>query len=243
MTATHRVRRAKPDDMTAILDLINWSAKWLREYKNTDQWARPWPNKRARDARVRQGIEDGLTWMVEDHQSALVGTVTYREKGSPKLWTRRELREPAVYVSRLIVARDYADQQIGSALLDWAGQRGMDRWGAMSIRVDVWTTNHGLHAYYVKNGFSHLRTLEFWDNWKYPFAAIFQKPVDAIDTVAAARFKEVSPCDGWPVRSGDLPQHGQLGPAKGRGLRRAGPHDRSSATPRLPDRPVGPTDR
>lgn len=189
MTATHRVRRAKPDDMTAILDLITWSAKWLREYKNTDQWARPWPNERARDARVRRGIKGGLTWMVEDHRGSLVGTVTYRGKGNQKLWTRRELREPAVYVSRLIVARDHAGEHIGSALLDWAGQRGREQWDAASTRVDVWTTNQGLHAYYLRNGFSHLRTREFKDSWEYPSAALFQKPTAAVNGASAARFE------------------------------------------------------
>jgi GNAT superfamily N-acetyltransferase len=175
--------------MTAILDLIDWSAKWLREYKNTDQWARPWPNERARDARVRQGVKNDLTWMVEDRQGALVGTVTYRVKGSPRLWTRRELREPAVYVSRLIVAREHAGQRVGAALVDWAGQRGRERWGATSIRVDVWTTNYGLHAYYLRNGFAHLRTREFKDSWEYPSAALFQKPTAAVNGASAARFE------------------------------------------------------
>jgi GNAT superfamily N-acetyltransferase len=175
--------------MTAILDLIGWSAKWLREYKNTDQWARPWPNERARDARVRQGIRNRLTWMAEDLQGALVGTVTYREKGSPKLWTRRELGQPAVYVSRLIVAREHAGHHIGSALLDWAGQRGLERWGAASTRVDVWTDNYGLHDYYLKNGFVHLRTREFKDNWEYPSAALFEKPTAALSEASAKRFE------------------------------------------------------
>lgn len=191
MKATYRLRPAAQGDVTAVLDLIDWSAKWLREYKNTDQWARPWPNESARDARVKQGIKNRLTWMVEDHQGALVGTVTCREKGSAKLWTRRELVQPAVYVSRLIVAREHAGQDIGSALLDWAGQRGVERWGATSIRVDVWTTNHGLHAYYLRNGFSHLRTLEFKDHWEYPSAALFQKPTAAINTASVERFDVV----------------------------------------------------
>jgi GNAT superfamily N-acetyltransferase len=138
---------------------------------------------------VRRGIKGGLTWMVEDHRGSLVGTVTYRGKGNRKLWTRRELREPAVYVSRLIVAREHAGEHIGSALLDWAGQRGREQWDAASTRVDVWTTNEGLHAYYLRNGFSHLRTREFKDSWEYPSAALFQKPTAAVDGASAARFE------------------------------------------------------
>ena len=33
---------------------------------NTDQWARPWPDREGRDARVRQGLERGETWIVWD---------------------------------------------------------------------------------------------------------------------------------------------------------------------------------
>jgi GNAT superfamily N-acetyltransferase len=178
--------------MTAILDLIAWSAKWLQECKNTDQWARPWPDEAARDARVAHGIEDGLTWIVEDRMGGQVGTVTYRDQGNPRLWTGAELGEPAVYVSRLIVAREHAGRHIGASLLDWAGRRGTARWNARWIRVDVWTTNLALHSYYTLNGFAHLRTLQFQDNWEYPSAALFQKPTARVSPSAAARFVEAS---------------------------------------------------
>jgi len=67
MTNTYQIRPAVPGDTTAILRLISAAAQWLQEAKGTDQWARPWPNRKARDGRVAQGIEDGLTWMVEDN--------------------------------------------------------------------------------------------------------------------------------------------------------------------------------
>jgi len=190
MAATYHVRRAQQDDMPAILDLIDWSAKWLRECKNTDQWSSPWPDEDARNLRVAQGIDAGLTWMVRDDQGSLAGTVTCRDQGSPKLWRTAELRQPAVYVSRLIVARDQAGRGIGAALIDWAGQRGARRWGARWIRVDVWTTNLALHAYYKRTGFTHLRTLKFADNWEYPSAALFQKPTGGIDPLSVGRFVE-----------------------------------------------------
>jgi predicted N-acetyltransferase YhbS len=191
MTDTYQIRPAAPGDMTAILGLIEEAAKWLQETKGTDQWARPWPNQDARDDRVAQGIEHGLTWIVEDNGS-LAGTVTCREQGTDILWPPEELLDPAVYVSRLIVSRDYASRGIGAALIDWAGLRGLQGWDANWIRVDVWTRNWALHDYYKGQGFRHLRTCPFDDEWEYPSAALFQKPTADIDVAAAGCFKEVS---------------------------------------------------
>jgi ribosomal protein S18 acetylase RimI-like enzyme len=194
--STYRIRPAVPDDVPAILRLIGSSAAWLAEYKMTDQWARPWPNRDERDARVAQGILDHLTWMVEDSEGVLIGTVTCREHGNEMLWTEAELAEPAAYVSRLIVSRDHAGQGIGAALIHWAGARAVHEWGADWIRVDVWTTNAALHQYYKDQGFEHMRTLEFPDPWQYPSAALFQKPAAGINTELAGRFKEASLASG-----------------------------------------------
>jgi len=191
MTDTYQIRPAVPGDMTAILGLIKTAAQWLQESKGTDQWARPWPNQAARDDRVAQGIEHGLTWMVEDNGS-LAGTVTCREQGTGILWTAEELRDPAVYVSRLIVSRSYAGRGIGAALIDWAGLRGIQERDANWIRVDVWTKNWALHDYYKSQGFMHLRTCPFDDDWEYPSAALFQKSVADIEAAAAGWFKQVS---------------------------------------------------
>ena len=189
MTPTHKIRLATADDVPAIHGLIGSAAEWLQKF--TDQWARPWPDKPTRDARIEQAIQDRLTWMVADGEGALVGTVTCREHGNDMLWTPEEQAEPAVYVSRLIVRRDRAGLGIGSALIDWAGLHGSRNWGAEWIRVDVWTTNNALHDYYKGEGFEHLRTLQFKNYWDYPSAALFHKPTADVDTDAAARFSSV----------------------------------------------------
>jgi GNAT superfamily N-acetyltransferase len=192
MPSTYReqVRRAKRKDRKAILGLIDSSAAWLRECKGTDQWNRPWPNRRRRNARVAQGIRHGLTWMVDDGDGVLAATITVRELGNGALWKPGELSDPAVYVSRLVVSRTHAGQGLGAALIDWAGARGFEEWGANWIRVDVWTSNLALHEYYKSQGFEHLRTLEFENEWDYPSAALFQKPTVSIDESCVAWFKE-----------------------------------------------------
>jgi len=188
-TYRYKIRRAERADMPAILGLIGSAAKWLQAYKDTDQWARPWPDEVSRDARVELGIKDGLTWIAEDSAGALAATVTCREHGNDILWTPGEQAEPAVYVSRLIVSRELAGRGIGAALIDWAGVLGIELWQANWIRVDVWTTNVALHGYYRGQGFEYLRTLKFEDYWEYPSAALFQKPTAKVDVGAAGRFE------------------------------------------------------
>lgn len=190
MTDIWTVRLAQAGDESIILGLIDEAAAWLQAMKETNQWSRPWPNRAARDERVARGIAEGRTWMVED-AGTVIGTVTYRKDGNRKLWKRKERRDPAVYVSRLIIARAYAGLGIGASLVDWAGLRGAREWNASSIRVDVWTTNTALHNYYEKHGFRAVRTRQFHDPWKYPSGALFQKPVSEIDERAAGRFEEV----------------------------------------------------
>ena len=208
MTPTYTIRLARQADMPAILHLINSAAKWLEACKDTDQWARPWPDEGSRDARVEQGIKDGLTWIVEDSPGMLAATVTCREHGNDTLWSEAELSEDAVYVSRLIVSRELAGHGIGAALIDWAGALGSSQWQAKWIRVDVWTTNLALHDYYRGQGFDDLRTVPFPDYWDYPSAALFQKATTKIDWASAARFKvakEAGAADGetppapWPT--------------------------------------------
>jgi len=199
MTPTYTIRLARQADMPAILHLINSAAKWLEACKDTDQWARPWPDEGSRDARVEQGIKDGLTWIVEDSPGMLAATVTCREHGNDTLWSEAELAEDAVYVSRLIVSRELAGHGIGAALIDWAGALGIRQRQAKWIRVDVWTTNLALHDYYCGQGFDYLRTVPFQDYWDYPSAALFQKATTKIDWVSAARFKatrEAGAADG-----------------------------------------------
>lgn len=188
MTATYTIRLAKQADMPAILDLIDSAAKWLQACKDTDQWARPWPDEGSRDARVEQGIKDSLTWIVEDSPGMLAATVTCREHGNDTLWSEAELAEDAVYVSRLIVSRELAGRGIGAGLIDWAGALGIRQRRAKWIRVDVWTTNLTLHHYYRAQGFDHLRTVPFPRYWDYPSAALFQKATTKIDWASAAGF-------------------------------------------------------
>ncbi|HTT53172.1 MAG TPA: GNAT family N-acetyltransferase [Streptosporangiaceae bacterium] len=183
-----KVRPAVVDDMPSILDLIDEAAVWLAG-KRTDQWARPWPDRESRDRRILNGLRNGDTWIVE-RDGAPIATVTFRKRGNRKLWRFLERRQPAVYLSRLIVRRDCAGLGIGEALVDWAGLRGRRDWRAKWVRIDVWTTNSALHNYYEKRGFQPRGVRQSAHRAKYPSAALFQKPTASIAATAAAWFSE-----------------------------------------------------
>lgn len=196
-TNIFQIRPAEMGDMDSIIGLIDEAASWLGREKNTDQWRRPWPDREARDRRIRRGIKSGRTWIVEDRsgpggpRGTLVGTVSCGLGGNKKLWNRRERDESAVYISRLIISRKYAHRGIGASLINWAGLRGLQGWKAQWIRVDVWTSNLELQAYYKAQSFSHVRTCDFDNPWEYPSAALFQKPTTDIAHADATRFQEV----------------------------------------------------
>jgi ribosomal protein S18 acetylase RimI-like enzyme len=92
-----------------------------------------------------------------------------------------------VYVCRLVVNRGHTGQALGAGLLDWAGFRALRCYGARWVRVDVWTTNVALHAYYQRQGFEFYGFCEAVA--EYPSAALFQKPTDRIKPTDSTKFQ------------------------------------------------------
>jgi GNAT superfamily N-acetyltransferase len=181
MTTTMRLVRAEPtpENLKAVLGLIEEAAGWLR-CKETDQWARPWPDERQRDARVLRGLKGRKTWIVWDGDIP-AATVTTARRANPAVWSAPactcDLSEEAVYAHRLITARNYAGWGLGAELIDWAGLCASREYGAKWVRIDVWTTNNALHGYYLKRAFEPCGTCA---DPGYPSGALFQKPVSKV---------------------------------------------------------------
>jgi GNAT superfamily N-acetyltransferase len=178
MTTLMRIARAEPTDecLEAVLGLIEEARGWLWT-KGTDQWAKPWPNEEARDARVFKGLQGGKT------------------PGN-----KSDLAERAVFMHRLVTARKYAGLGLGAQLTDWAGLRGQRLYGAKWIRIDVWRTNRQLHEYYQRKGFE---ACGFCADPEYPSSALFQKPVATISAASVPVFAE-SPHQAAAARSAEL---------------------------------------
>jgi GNAT superfamily N-acetyltransferase len=164
------LRRADTVDVARIVGLIDEAAEWLKRCKNTDQWARPWPNRAGRDSRVLASLRAGKTWICWDRSTPAATLTADPEPDS--YWMQLLPSHPAVYVHRLVVARSYAGLGLGAALLNWAGRTGRLAHGAYAIRVSAWTTNSGLHQYYYRQGFS---LTGFHPDDGYPSAARFEK--------------------------------------------------------------------
>ncbi|GAB1328942.1 GNAT family N-acetyltransferase [Streptomyces sennicomposti] len=142
---------AEPHDVSKLLAFREEAAAWLRGL-GSDQWSRPYPADK-----LLATIEAGTVFMLRDGHTT-VGTITLTPDAEDGLWTEEELTEPAMFVNKLTVAREYAGQNIGGRLLDWAGERAY-RAGALWVRLDAWTTNEGLQRYYIAQGFAHVRTV------------------------------------------------------------------------------------
>ncbi|MFD8799600.1 GNAT family N-acetyltransferase [Streptomyces atroolivaceus] len=138
-----RICSAQPHDLAKQLDFRQQAAAWLSRL-GTDQWQRPYP-------------ADKLLATIEAGE-ATAATITLTSRAEDGLWSEEELLEPSVFINELTVARTHSGQNLGGRLLDWAGDRG-HRAGAKWLRLDAWTTNSGLQAYYLRHGFQHVPTV------------------------------------------------------------------------------------
>ena len=167
-----KLRAATADDYRNILGLIDGAAKWLSS-KGTDQWAEPWPDEQRRNTRVLEDLRAGKTWLaVDDAKVAATITIDPVDNG---VWPAGKRQEPAVYVRRVIVDRDYGGREVGACLLDWASDVALGVHSALWIRVDVWTTNLDLHDYYRAQGFEDAGLRDLDDEPDYPSRALFQR--------------------------------------------------------------------
>jgi GNAT superfamily N-acetyltransferase len=171
-----RLSLATPGDLEVILGLIEDARRWLKA-QGRDQWAKPWPDRETRDARVLRGLVNKKTWIVRRGDTA-VATLTMAHQHNPGVWVpgacECDLAQRAVYLHRLITARSVAGRGLGKWLINWAGNRARTEYGARWIRIDVWTTNTDLHRYYQKLGFAPCGRCP---NPAYPSGALFQKPL------------------------------------------------------------------
>jgi GNAT superfamily N-acetyltransferase len=187
-----RIALANTDHLDTVLGLVEGAAAWLRT-KDTNQWSAPWPDRNKRDARVMRGLAGGKTWIVWDGDTA-AATVTLAAKPNPRVWSRPaclcDLSQRAVYAHRLITARSHQGLGLGAQLIDWAGLRARHDYGAIWIRIDVWTTNLALHDYYQGIGFE---PCGFCEDPDYPSGKLFQKRTARIEAADTPLFNQPVP--------------------------------------------------
>lgn len=181
---TYVINIAGSNDTRTVLKLLNESAAWLRE-RGEEQWAKGFDA-----ARVGPLVARGEVYLVISGDipiatihASQVGNLPGPRDADATLWTQDEIAEPAVYLGKLAVRRTHSGNGLGALIIRWIlDQAAQD--GARWARLDAWDTNSGLHRYYLKNGWTYLRTID------HPIrrsTALFQRPA-TIDIEARQAF-------------------------------------------------------
>jgi GNAT superfamily N-acetyltransferase len=175
------LRCAVPAQADVIRELYVDAAQWLRG-KNTTQWSRPWPDSAGRDKRVRDDLAGRKTWIAWDF-TVYAGTITLDTQDPVDhegrfVWPSSRRSAPALYVRRMIVKRSYAGLGLGAAMLDWATAEAWRRIGSPLLRLEVWTDNKELHAYYERQGFELCGYRDPRALPGYPARALFQRETE-----------------------------------------------------------------
>lgn len=171
---TVQIRPAHLDDLDLIRRLRLQRSSWLAA-RGSDQWSTEASGlsidyfARA----VSRSVAAWETWIAEVHGEP-AGTITVNDRADRELWTGAELAD-ALIVHYLIVDLRFAGSGVGRRLLAHAAAlaRAHDRnW----VRLDAWTSNTDLHAYYRRAGFRLVRVAD--PNSPSPSCALFERHVD-----------------------------------------------------------------
>jgi len=187
------LRQGTLEDSEEVHKLVREAADWLRTSKDTDQWAQPWPDQTGHRDRIRTDLNKGKTWLLWDGPTA-AGTITIDTEepvdvDERPVWPAHKSPEPAIYVRRVIVGRRYSGIGLGAAMLDWAAEAATVEYQATLLRIDVWTTNRGLHEYYEKQLFARRRARDPGELPDYPAQALFERLAVVPETVPKTDYR------------------------------------------------------
>lgn len=153
------IRRAGLKDLPEILSLLEEAIGWLGR-AGLDQWQYgPNPVIRMGSA-LRRSLSGGTVWVVHDSDSVLTATITLDERADPEFWLPSDEPDDAFYAHRMVVRRERKGLYLGSAMLDWASRKAAAA-GKTWLRLDAWSSNSTLHAYYLREGFETVRILRY----------------------------------------------------------------------------------
>ncbi|MBB4689050.1 GNAT family N-acetyltransferase [Amycolatopsis jiangsuensis] len=163
-----QLRPATEDDVDALLSILNTAIPWLTE-RGLDQWyGVPW-----RAEELTPGIAAGIVHLVSDGATP-VATMTLNPDADPAFWQPADEPRCALYLTHFGVDRSRGGQGIGTWMIDQAAHRAAGD-GKQWLRLDAWKSNTALHAYYRRQGFRHLRTVDVPGRGT---GALFQRPTD-----------------------------------------------------------------
>ncbi|MFJ5026103.1 GNAT family N-acetyltransferase [Streptomyces goshikiensis] len=148
------IRPATITDSADLMKLRTEAEQWLAD-AGVDQWRDSATRTRAL-AKWEADIHAGRTYVVQDEQDTVLGTVTLALP-DVDFWRTPDAPDDAFYVGKLITARAAKGTKLGGRILDWVGRRAAAAERSF-VRLDVWRTNGALQDYYLAEGFTHVRT-------------------------------------------------------------------------------------
>ena len=141
-----QLRRATAAEVDPFIDLLEDAARWMRE-RGIDQW-RPGSMRAQRPAFVA-AQNRGEIWVLEQ-SNRIAGGAVLRSEPDP-IWADIPVAD-ALYVSKLVVARDAVGGKIGGQILDDLETLARER-GAAWMRLDCVASNESLARYYQQRGY------------------------------------------------------------------------------------------
>lgn len=141
-----RSRPANGDEVGAFIELLEDAAAWMGA-RGIDQW-RPGSMRAQRGAFVAAQTR-GEIW-VREQAGRISGGAVLRSEPDP-IWADLPVAD-AMYVSKLVVARDAAGGHLGASILSDLELIARDR-GAKWMRLDCVASNESLARYYQRRGY------------------------------------------------------------------------------------------
>jgi ribosomal protein S18 acetylase RimI-like enzyme len=148
------VVKAALTDVVQVQGLLEGARQWLLS-KGINQWPYPitndWLAKRISEREVYLASASGLN----------VGTVTI-QWSDEEIWG--EMPDDAGYIHQIAIRRDFGGRGLGLELLGWAETRIASQ-NKQFARLDCWSENPKLCAYYANAGYVIQRTVTTKYGW------------------------------------------------------------------------------
>lgn len=162
------MQQAMPLHTEEIIALLTNVAKWFQA-KGSDQWSGLLQGIDSHN--TKDAIRRGDVFIATEGEAIAAMVMLLQQ---PSAWDRNLWRLPedddneAVYLHRLAIDRNYKNQQLGPAILQWC-QQSIRFPGIQKIRLDCIANNDFLNHFYAANGFTYVGEKDGYSLYEYMY--------------------------------------------------------------------------
>ncbi|WP_430534586.1 GNAT family N-acetyltransferase [Listeria rocourtiae] len=145
------VQEASVSDEGTLQQLMTDTASWLKS-RGSMQWSDILEGKDVHELKTR--IRDGEVFLVRKTHHIAAAFILRKTASDwdERLWRDHGYQTPARYLHRLMIARDFAGQNLSKDILDWASVESLQT-GYPYLRLDCIADNEKLNTLYQNAGF------------------------------------------------------------------------------------------